>query len=234
MALMVHRAIAAALALALLAAAACGDDASTDDAPPTAEQHLEAAATRMAALTSLAFRLTHEEGTTRVFEGVEATAVSGEVAIPGGANVVVEAEALGFFVSIDIVISGDEAYMTDPISRAWQTLPAADLPFDFRDLGVTLAGVVRSVDAPALGDGLDVDGVSTTSVTGTVTGGALTTLIPGANVDAVLDLQLWVDGDGLVRRVRLSDPIVQGDAPNVVRILDFSAFDAPVSVTVPE
>ena len=233
---MVHRAIAAALALALalLAAAACGDDASTDDAPPTAEQRLEAAATRMAALTSLAFRLTHEEGTTRVFEGVEATAVSGEVAIPGGANVVVEAEALGFFVSIDIVISGDEAYMTDPISRAWQTLPAADLPFDFRDLGVTLAGVVRSVDAPALGDGLDVDGVSTTSVTGTVTGGALTTLIPGANVDAVLDVQLWVDDDGLVRRVRLSDPIVAGDAPNVVRILDFSAFDAPVSVTVPQ
>ncbi len=43
-----------------------------------------------------------------------------------------------------------------------------------------------------------------------------------------------MDGDGLVRRVRLSDPIVEGDVANVVRVLDFSAFDEPVSVTVPE
>ena len=160
----------------------------------------------MAKLSSLAFRLSHEEGTTQVFEGVVATVVSGEVAIPGGANVEVEAEAVGFFVSIDVVVVDDQAYMTDPLSGAWQSLPAADLPFDFRDLGATLAGIVRAVDAPALGDGLEIDGVSTQGVTGTVSGGDLTALIPGADVDALLDVELWMDGDGLVRRVRLSDP----------------------------
>ena len=235
---MVHRTTVATLVLALLSLASCGDnlplEGPTPTPTPTPAQRLEAAAARMATLTSLAFRLSHEEGTTQVFESVEATAVSGEVAIPGGANVEVEAEALGFFVSINIVVSGDQAYMTDPISRSWQTLPASDLPFDFRDLGATLAGIVRSVDSPAFGAGLEIDGVSTQGITGTVSGSDLTTLIPGAAVDAMLDIELWMDGDGLVRRVRLSDPIVEGDVANVVRVLDFSAFDEPVSVTVPE
>ena len=229
-----YRATLAALVLPLLALVSCGDDPAADEAAPTPEQRLETAADHMAALTSLAFRLSHEEGTTQVFEGVVATVVSGEVAIPGGANVEVEAEALGFFVSIDIVVVDDQAYMTDPLSGTWQSLPAADLPFDFRDLGATLAGITRSVDSPALGAALDIDGVSTQGVTGTVTGSALTTLIPGADADAVLDVELWMDDAGLVRRVRLSDPIVAGDVDNVVRVLDFSAFDQPVSVTVPE
>ena len=236
---MVHRAaVTTALVLALLALASCGDnlplEGPTPTPTPTPEQRLEAAAARMATLTSLAFRLTHEEGTTQVFEGVVATAVSGEVAIPGGANVEVEAEALGFFVSINIVVSGDQAYMTDPISQTWQSLPASDLPFEFRDLGVTLAGILRSVDSPAFGAGQDINGVSTLGITGTVTGSDLATLIPGANVDAMLDIELYVDSDGLVRRVRLSDAIVEGDVATVVRVLDFSAFDEPVSVTVPQ
>ena len=195
---------------------------------------MEAAADRMAALTSLAFRLTHEEGSTQVFEGVVATVVSGEVAIPGGANVEVEAEAVGFFVSISIVVVDDDAYMTDPLSGTWQSLPAADLPFDFRDLGATLAAITRSVETPALGSALEVDGVSTLGITGTVTGADLAALIPGADADAALDVELYVDADGLVRRVRLSDSLIEGDVDNVVRVLDFSAFDAPVSVTVPE
>ena len=233
---MVHRTALAVLVLALLAAVSCGDNLPVDGPTPTPtpEQRLEAAADRMATLTSLAFRLTHEEGSTQLFEGVVATVVSGEVAIPGGANVEVEAEALGFFVSINIVVSGDQAYMTDPLSGTWQSLPASDLPFDFRDLGATLAGIVRSTDTPALGAGQEIDGVSTETITGRVAGSDLTTLIPGANVDALLDVELWVDGDGLVRRVRLSDSLVDGDVDNVVRVLDFSAFDAPVSVTVPE
>ena len=234
---MVHRTIVAALVSALLALAACGDDPPPGPTPtptPTPEQRLDAAADRMAALTSLAFRLTHEEGATQLFEGVVATVVSGEVAIPGGANVEVEAEALGFFVSINIVIVDDQAYMTDPLSGTWQSLPAADLPFDFRDLGATLADITRAVDSPALADGLDIDGVSTIGIAGAVTGGDLTALIPGANVDAVLDVVLYVDADDLVRRVRLSDSLIAGDVDNVVRVLDFSAFDAPVSVSVPE
>lgn len=232
-----YRVILAALVPALLAVASCGDNPPEGPTPtptPTPEQRLEAAADRMAKLTSLAFRLSHEEGTTQVFEGVVATVVSGEVAIPGGANVEVEAEAVGFFVSIDVVVVDDQAYMTDPLSGAWQSLPAADLPFDFRDLGATLAGIVRAVDTPALGGALEIDGVSTQGVTGTVTGGDLTALIPGADVDALLDIELWMDGDGLVRRVRLSDPLVAGDVDTVVRVLDFSAFDVPVSVTVPQ
>lgn len=235
---MVHRTAVAALLLALLALAACGDSAPaegpTPTPTPTPEQRLDAAADRMAALTSLAFRLSHEEGSTQVFEGVVATVVSGEVAIPGGANVEVEAEAVGFFVSIKIVVVDDDAYMTDPLSGTWQSLPASDLPFEFRGLGATLADITRSVDSPALAGGLDIDGVSTVGITGTVTGGDLATLIPGADADAMLDIELYVDGDGLVHRVRLSDSLVEGDADNVVRVLDFSAFDAPVSVTVPE
>ena len=235
---MVYRVAVAALLSALLAVAACGDnlplEGPTPTPTPTPEQRLDAAAERMAALTSLAFRLSHEEGATQLFEGVVATVVSGEVAIPGGANVEVEAEALGFFVSINIVVVDDQAYMTDPLSGTWQSLPAADLPFDFRDLGATLADITRSVEAPALGAALEIDGISTVGVTGTVTGADLAALIPGADVDAQLNVELYVDADGLVRRVRLSDSLIEGDVDNVVRVLDFSAFDAPVSVSVPE
>ena len=224
--------------------AACGGAEVTATAPatptppatpaptPTPADVLGEAAERMAALGSLAFALEHEEGRSPIMPGVEAERVEGVVALPDRASLRVDAiaTALGMFVSLEIVIEGTEASMTDPLTGAPRRLEAASLPFDFLDLGVTLGDIVRRVEGPAFATVEEVDGSPGRWISGAVLGRDLTALIPSAVADATVRLEVWVGEDHLVRRVRIDGPVVAGDAPGVVRALTFRAFDEPVTV----
>ena len=98
------------------------------------------------------------------------------------------------------------------------------LPFRFEDLGVTLASIARAIQDPADTTGAWIDNVQSRGVAGTVSGQQLVALIPSAVSDAKVSLTMWVDADGMVRRVRLEGAIVANDPPEAVRVLDLRDF----------
>ena len=202
---------------------------------PTPQETLEAAAERMAALTSLSFILTHEEGRTRLLAGIEAEKAEGVVALPDQASLQVEAvaTAINAFISFQVVVNGPQAYMTDPLKGTWQELPTASLPFNFQDLGNTLGGIVRALDDPRYTSTQNLAGVPSLGVAGTVAGQRLSALIPSAVPDAEVRLEVWVGEDHLIRRVRIEGSVAANDPPKMVRVLALSAFDEPVAIDIP-
>lgn len=219
--------------LSLVAALGCSRSASAPTPPP--QERLEAAAKRMAALTSLRFTLTHEQGRTPLLAGIEAQRAEGAVALPDQASLQVEAvvTGVGAFISLSILVKGAEVSMTDPLTGAWRPLPAGSLPFNFLDLGLTLASIARAIQSPAYTSREVIGGVASQGIRGSVTGKQLASLVPSATPTATAGIEVWVGEDNLIRRVRLTGPVVPKDSPEVVRVLSFTAFDQPVTIALP-
>ena len=197
----------------------------------TATRLLGEAASQMSGLQSLRFNLTHTEGSTLILDGLQAHTVHGDVALPDQANLKVEASALGFFVNMRLVISDDKAFMTDPLSGAWYTLSPAELPFNFLDLGTTLATIAGTMQNPHLTNN---DTSKLHTITGTLSGSNLSLLIPETDHEAEVLTELVLDEEGFIQQVTLIGPIVSSDTPSITRVIEFSNFNIPVEVALPK
>ena len=95
-------------------------------------------------------------------------------------------------------------------------------PFDFSNLGETLAGIARAMQDPDDTAGTWINNVQSRGVSGTLLGQQLSALIPSAVADVKVTVKMWVDDDEMVRRVRIEGPVTPGDPPEMVRVLDLS------------
>jgi hypothetical protein len=134
--------------------ASCGGDAATATPTPTPttqpllpQESLSASATRMSTLKSLSFSMTHETGASPLMSGVTMDSLEGQAALPDRFSLDVKAQAAAFraFINIQIIAAEGKAYMTNPISGQWQETNPAALPFNFANLGGTVAGIINAI-----------------------------------------------------------------------------------------
>ena len=137
------------IAMLLMATAACGPSAEQSDLTP--QERLANAAERMEQVTSLAFALSHEEGHTPLMLGVVLQGAEGTAQLPDQASMKVDAliSALNTFLEMEIVVDGENATMTDPLSGVPLPIPTSSLPFNLHGLGHTLRGILLAVQDPA-------------------------------------------------------------------------------------
>jgi hypothetical protein len=93
-------------------------------------------------------------------------------------------------------------------------------PLEFDDLGATLAGIARALQDPAYTTIAWINNVQSLGVSGTVSGQQLVALMPSAAAEAQVTVKIWVDDQGLVRRVRIEGPVTPDDPQDMVRVLD--------------
>ncbi len=222
--------------LALIVAGACGGGAptTTPDLPATIQKSAE----RVSNAKTLRFVLAHERGTTALLPGVVATRFAGQVAVPDRAQITVNAQAVQFGTALEmkIVVDGDRGFISDPVSGAWQSVPALYLPFNVRGFGETLAGIARAVESPTLSTTASgtVNGRRVVVFTGALKSESLTGLISTATTGKRVNATLTVDYEsGELRTAVLAGQVTDTDAPDVVRVLTVSDFDKPVEIVVP-
>ena len=212
-------------ALAVAALAACGPPAEDEGLTP--RERLDNAAARIAQVTSVDFTLSHDEGETPLLPGIVLQRADGTVEAP--ARAVVDVEALvtfaNSFIEMNIVIDGEDATMTDPLSGTPLPVATSSLPFNLHGLGPTLQGILAAIEAPEYSGDETIDGVAGTGIAGTVSGAAIQPLIPGADAALRQDIEVWVGDDDLPRRVRLTGRVLSNDADNVIRVLSLRNFD---------
>ena len=229
-------------ALVLSYAAACGPAATpiptaTIEPPLDPEAILALAVTNLLSLNSAAFVLEHQIGSTELLPGLVMKKATGVVDIPDRLRLKVEAEVAAprTFVEINVIIIGEQAYMTDFFSGQWRMVPPESLPVNFLDFGQTLADIVDAVTEPALSGVEEVEGRQHQRITGLVPSEGLASLVPGAVAGLEVKLELWVDReDGLLRRVLITGPVVPGDVPETVRLLSIDDVNVPVDIVPPE
>lgn len=211
--------------LLLVAMAACGP-ADVDDGA-TAQERLDRAAERIGQVTSVDFTLSHEEGETPLLPGVALQQAEGTVEGPERAVVDVEAMVsfTNSFIEMHISVEGENATMTDPLSGNPLPVQTSALPFNLRNLGGTLSGILNGIREPEFSGDESVDGVASRVIAGTISGSAIQPLIPGAVADLQQAIEVWVGDDDLPRKVRIAGLLLSNDAEGVIRVLSFRNFD---------
>ncbi len=213
----------AALALGLFAG--CGPPA--EDETLTPQERLDNAAARIGMVTAVDFTLSHDEGETPLLPGVVLQQATGTV--EGTERAVVDVEAMvtfaNSFIEMNIVVDGEDATMTDPLSGTPLPVKTSSLPFNLRNLGGTLSGILTAIEDPVYSGDETIDGVASKGIAGTISGAAIQPLIPGAEAGLQQEIEVWVGDDDLPRKVRISGQLLSNDTEGVIRVLSFRNFD---------
>jgi len=225
-----------ALAALGLQAVACGDgkkDETGGPLPPAADV-LAKAVERAATMKTFHFRLEHENGASPIPLGLGLTTAEGDVIVPDRMRAKVEAKAGTQPVRVEVIGIGDEAWMTNPFNRQWQPLPSGNTIKDVFDPTQGIKAVANALENAEVTAEEEVGGVATYRVEGTVGSAILEAAAPIAEPGLTVKVKVWIGkDDSLIRRIRLEGPIAPDEPPNIVRKLDVSKFDEPVSIEPP-
>lgn len=230
-------AVSIALAAALLAVSCESEPTATPTPVITAEDVRDRSAEGLRALSSVHFRISHEEGGTDIGFSTVLTEAEGDGLFPDKASYVAKGRNALFgdaVFEMDLVQDGETTYLRDRISMVWQTLPPGALPIIFVNINHGIADALASLRDTELTDGGAVDGAPVHKLTGVADAAAMRGFAPGAPEGETLHLEVWTEREGyLVRKVRVTGPLLADDPPDIVRILELSRFDEPVSIEPP-
>ena len=229
-------AVILAVATALLAVS-CGGPEPTPTPSITAEDVRDSGAEALRNLSTVHFLVTHEEGGTDIGFSSTLTEAEGDGVFPDKAEFVAKATSALFgnaALELDIVQYGEITHLRDRISMVWQALPAGTLAINFTNINGSIADALASLSELDLTDGGSVDGAPVHKLTGTTPSTSMRGLVPGAPEGETLQMEVWIGrGDYLVRKVRLTGRLVEADTPDIVRVLELSRFDKPVTIEPP-
>lgn len=250
-----RRGFAAALVLPLLPRALPA--AARQDQAQDASALLIEAAAAMAQLESFHFALSTPQGTTQILEAFELIRLEGDVLRPDRYRATIDATAAGFDLALEVIGVGDRLWVTDPTAGG----AFREFPLESGDGtgGPTLDQIVNpdrlwlavlaSVTDPVVVGENTIDGEPVTRVDGIVDLGRVLDLEPTAEaaldeappaatdlIGPMLDplpVSAWLAASGHLRRLEVEGPLLAGEAANVVRRLDLTRFDEPVTIEPP-
>ena len=249
----VNQTKAAGLLLALLAflPIACKDNkdesaadqgaARTATAPQRPDPAVLArqAADQVEALKSFHFVLEHENGGTPIALELIMNRAEGDLVKPDRLRADVEAKTPpslgGANVKVKVVSIGDKAQLTNPFNPSrWVAIPGSIRLADIFDPGAGTTAALRSVKNPQITGEETINGVKVWRVEGDVDAESLQSLASIAEPGYTVRGTAWVGQEKpLVHRIRLDGPLGSKDAPNIVRKIDLSRFDEPVTIEAP-
>jgi lipoprotein LprG len=225
-----------ALLLGVLLAVACGGGGGGGEGGPlpAADDVLAGLVARVDALKTFHFRLEHENGTSPIPLGLDLETAEGDVVVPDRMSAEIGAKANGAVVQVKVIGVGDKGWITNPFSREWQPLPEGTNIKDVFDPAAGVKAVVGALTNAKVVKEEKVAGVSTYLVEGEVDSGVLEAAAPVAEPGLTVSVKAWVGvDDSLPRRIRLEGPFAPGEPDNIVRKLDLSRFDEPLTIEPP-
>jgi hypothetical protein len=232
---MLRRQVGGRVALVLLALAAVLAACDTNPGPAAMQpdEVLRQAAPKMAALKSFHFNLaTSKVG--KAPANLYITGADGDLARPGKLQATAKALLLGNAVEVQVVADGTAQYMTDPLSKRWQKIPASFNALALLDPGKAIADILASVQTPTAAGTESVDNVPSYRITATVPPASMQALSPEITATAPLSATLWVGStDFLIRQVQITGALLKDEPATIVRTLKFSNFDTPVTIQLP-
>ena len=225
----------AAIALAVLTSACGGGDSPTPTPTlPSAESLRDQTVETLLALSSVRFDITHPDVGTDMGGGLILTTVEGVAGFPNRADMNAEAVLSPAVVNFGIIQIGETTYFSGPFGDTWRIVPPGTLPFNFVAMHASVAHAIARATNLSVADGGTLDGAATVTLSGTIASAELRGLVPAAADGLSLRVTAWVRRDnGLPVRVALEGPLIGTDPETMVRHLDLSDFDAPVTIEPP-
>lgn len=214
------------------------------------------AAETMSGLTSFHFELTSINGKTSFVEGIDLDEVAGDVLRPMSFRADATIGMTLASLKITIVSIDGHTWMTDPFSSDGSFTDLGQADFGALDPTILInpdrliLPAINTVQNPAIVGTEAIGDVDTTRVDGTVDIAAALDL--GANVALSgtppplpateetpfefpdsMPFSAWIDSENRVVRVEITGPVLQNEDKDIVRRVDFSAFDEAIDIQPP-
>ncbi|MYE31922.1 MAG: LppX_LprAFG lipoprotein [Chloroflexi bacterium] len=202
---------------------------------PTADDLLASAAGVLASMSTAKLEMIDEHENGAKFFGTTFKSMEADIETPDSVRMLVSVVAPGLgFARIEILAVGDEAYMKFSEDAPWTPLPADEMPFNFRSVGMTLRDILNGVAAGSIVGREEVDGVDTIRIDGDVTSDDMLVLIPDADPGHPIILSVWLDeADHTLRQMRLDGKLFDDDGAGTSRLLSISV-NVPVDIQLPD
>ncbi len=224
---------AAALVLFALAALLAACDTTPAPSAMKPDEVLNKSAPKMAALKSFHFNLATSK-IDKAPSSLYITGADGDLSRPGKLQATAKALLLGNAVEVQVVADGAAQYMTDPLSKRWQKIPASFNALALLDPGKAIADILASVQSPTDAGAESVDNVASYRIKTTVPPASMQALSPEITATDPLSATLWVGSDDfLIRQVQITGALLKNEPATIVRTLKFSQFDVPVTIQLP-
>ena len=231
--------VVAATVMFLFLATSCGGESTPTPTPtPVLSDVLTSAGERMAAMSTAKFSMVDEKETGAKFFETTFKNMEAEIEAPDSFRMLVEVVAPAFgFVEIEMMGVGDQAVMKFSKDAPWAPLPLDQVPFNFKDLGMTFQDVIHMIRD---GDGAitgaeSIQGAPAVVVEGTLQSERLSNLISDVDAGHTLTITLWIDeGDHALRQLRLAGQLYDDDGPETTRLVTINGIDVPVDIKLPD
>lgn len=219
---------------ALLAVAACSNAGAATGTPPPPDGLRQETISILRGLSSVDFQVTHPVVPTDMGGGLTLSTVTGSAVFPDKAEMSADGAVQRVAVKFGIVQIGDTTYFQGPIGDTWREVDPSTLPFNFRGMNTSVADALENAANIKTGVGEKIDGQPTFTLTGSINSNDLKGLVPGAADGLPLDIEVWVQqSDGMPLRVTLKGSVIDTDPSTMVRQLDLSGFNKPVTIEPP-
>ncbi len=201
------------------------------------EQYLEHLAAQWAETNTVHFELDIDGKTyLDVDENIELKSAEGDLKRPDEASAEARVGISFATFDVDLVVIGDDAYVTNFLNGNWERAPAN---FDFNPALIFddedgIGGVLAEMDDPRIGNTTTIDGQSAQQISGTVAQSDVTRLVAGALEGDEISVEIWMDTEtNDLLRISLTEPDDVGGDPTSWTIT-FSDHGEAVTIDAPD
>jgi hypothetical protein len=222
----------AVVALLLLAAlAGCGGDSKPEG--PSAASIVDRAVAETGAEKSFHFKL-NVENPPESASGLNLTFADGDLVVPDRLRAKVAGSFNGIPLSSEIVFAGPKQFLKNPLTGSWQSFSTSTSPIAFFSPAKGVLAAIKGVTDLEVAGSETVGGVECWHLTGKVKARDVTGFLGNPPSDTPVDADLYVGKqDHLLRRLRLSGPVADGEPDDVVRTVDVTRYGEQVTIEAP-
>ena len=185
------------------------------------------------ALETFRFQLEHNDrGGTPLTESLTVTEADGTVVSPDAVSVEFAGTLGSFAVRSSLITLGDDSYMTNPLTNAWEQVAREVSPLGFFDPQRGIGSMMTEVNSPVLAEKSDESYV----IEGSLPVEALQPLLGSSLMEGnTVDVRLTIDTDNLfLQRAILDGRLTVSEPDGVVRTITLSEFNEQVTIEPPK
>ena len=187
----------------------------------------------MSDLDTFRFHLTHKGGGTPIFAGIVMQEALGDVAKPDRLRVELSGTLGQFFIKVELITVGDDAFLTNPLAGAWESLPQNVSPLGYFNPRQGIAAIMSQVTEVVL-EGKETDRETPYIIIGNVPSEALKPLLGNVAEGELVEVRLKIETESLrLLEARFSGVVTPGEKPGIVRNIALSRFNQSVAIEPP-
>ena len=177
----------------------------------------------------------HKPGSAQQSTGLEIVRVNGDVNADGNMQATVDVVQAGIPLQLQFVLFGDTHYIQDPLSKKWQSLPAAESPMGTLNLRAGTIRILERIIDPEYVGREDKGGTTTFHIKGKIAAAEVEAIAGAVNSNNLFPTDLWIGvTDNLVYEVNIAGAATPNEDPKIWRSIVLSNLDTYTDIRPPQ